>query len=383
MNESMNPERVKLNYRIGNAIQWRLAVLRAALRDRIYNTLGSWGSRAFVQLRWLWPLRKPYQRRQLLLRPPGVGIGDNLMCTPIFREIKRRNPDCHITFLTRYPELFQDNPNIDQLTANATPQKTAKAIRLGYDHMAPRFVADQLLAKGLDVYRQAAKGRLFYGYVHPNPPPRPLMSIMAECVGLEFYDNQVECAVPMVTPEFRTIVSQIARPIIVIQPHASDWTPNKTWPASYWRKLVETLVADYNVVEAGTRAEIGADFQHPRFHSLAGYTSISEFIHLVSEADLFVGPVSGGMHLANAFHVPAIILYGGWESPAGHRYPNVIPLYSPIECAPCWLTTPCPYQTKCLTMISPAQVMATVRQALSNDTGSKPTTERTNESLVG
>ena len=361
----MNPERVKLNYRIGNAIQWRLAVLRFALRDRIYNTLGSWGSRAFVQLRWPWPLKKPYQRHRLLLRPPGVGIGDNLMCTPIFREIKRRNPDCHITFLTRYPELFQDNPNIDQLVAHATPQETAKAIRLGYDHMAPRFTADRLLAKGLDVYQQVAKGRLFFGYAHPHPPPRSLITIMAECVGLESFDNQaVECAHPPVGPEFQTLISKIAPPMIVIQPHASDWTPNKTWPASYWRELVETLVVDYDVVEAGTRAVLGTDFQHPRFHCLAGHTSVGEFVHLVSAAQLFVGPVSGGMHIASAFQVPAIILYGGWESPAGHRYPNVIPFYSPIECAPCWLTTPCPNQTKCLKIIMPAQVVGAVRQAL-------------------
>ena len=188
---------------------------------------------------------------------------------------------------------------------------------------------------------------------------------MAECVGLESFDNhEVECTVPVVSPEFRTQVAQITRPMIVIQPHASDWTPNKTWPATYWRELVETLVVDYDVVETGTRAVIGADFQHARFHSLAGHTSVGEFIHLVSTAQLFVGPVSGGMHLASAFQVPAVILYGGWESPAGHRYPNVIPFYSPIECAPCWLTTPCPYQTKCLTMISPALVMTAVHQAL-------------------
>ena len=360
----------KIFSRIGNAIQWRLTTLRFALRDRIYNTLGSWGSRAFVQLRWPWPLRKPYQRRRLLLRPPGVGIGDNLMCTPIFREIKRRNPGCHITFLTRYPELFKYNPHLDRLVASATSQETAEVIRLGYDHLAPRFTADRLLAKGLETYRQAAKGRLFFGYAHPSPPPRPLITIMAECVGLESFDNhEVECTVPVVTPEFRTRVAQITRPMIVIQPHASDWTPNKTWPATYWRELVQALVADYDVVEAGTRAVIGPDFQHARFHSLAGSTSVSEFVHLVSVAQLFVGPVSGGMHLASAFHVPALILYGGWESPAGHRYPNVVPFYSPIECAPCWLTTPCPYQIKCLTMIHPPQVMAAVRQALA--TGSQ------------
>jgi len=361
----------KIFPRIGSAIQWRVTTLRFALRDRIYNILGSLGGRAFVYLRWPWPIRKPYQHRRLLLRPPGVGIGDNLMCTPVFREIKRRNPGCHITFLTRYSELFENNPHIDLVVKDFSPQEVAQAIRLGYDHLAPRFVADRLLARGVDFYRQVAKGRLYFGYVHPRPPPRSLITIMAECVGLEALDNQeVECASPLVTSEFRTLISQIARPMIVIQPHASDWTPNKTWLATYWRELVETLVADYNIVEAGTRAVIGADFHHPRFHCLVGRTSVSELLYLVSQAALYVGPDSGGMHVAEAFQVPTVIVFGGYSSPDSFRYSRMTPFYSTVPCAPCWLTTPCPYQTKCLKLISPAQVVGAVRQALSTSSNS-------------
>lgn len=346
------------------ATDWRLAYLRRLVRDRIYHALGSLGSHAFVSLRWPWPLKKPYQRKRLLLRPPGAGIGDNLMCTPIFREIKRRNPHCHISFVTRHPELFRDNPLLDQVIRHSNSKQDDRALRLGYDHMAPRFTADRLLAEGIAAYRRAANGRLYFGYSHPTPPPRPLIRIMAECVGMEFFDNQLDCAAPVVSEAFRNRVAAIPSPYIVIQPHASDWTPNKEWPADYCRELINALVADYDVVEAGTRAVIGPEFQHPRFHCLAGGTSVSEFVYLVSRAHLFVGPDSGGMHIANAFQVPSVVVFGGYSSPESFAYPRVCAFYTPVDCAPCWLATPCPYDTKCLKMITPQQVLEAVHQTL-------------------
>jgi ADP-heptose:LPS heptosyltransferase len=64
------------------------------------------------------------------------------------------------------------------------------------------------------------------------------------------------------------------------------------------------------------------------------------------------------MHLAAAYQIPALIIFGGYESPTGLPYPNVTPFYTPEPCAPCWLPANCPYELKCQRKILPAAVFA-------------------------
>jgi len=320
-------DRDKLISRFVEGVAWR--------RERILLPFRRWltfrGSSGAVRWRWPWPWKKPWQRSWLRLASHGGGIGDELMCTPIFREIKRLNPRCHLTFLSRYPEMFASNPHLDEVE-RFSPEATADGLYLQYNVVLP--------------------------------PPRPLITLMAECVGLTLSSNQLEP--PRVEPsaDLQARVARIVRPRVVIQPQASQWTPNKQWPASSWKRLVEMLVEHVEVVEAGTHPYFAGQEFGPRFHSLAGTTTMAEFGWVVSQATVFVGPPSGGMHFANAFQIPSVIILGGYEAPDGYDYPWVQRFFTPVDCAPCWLTTPCPYQLECLHAIQPEKVFEAVLKAV-------------------
>ena len=43
------------------------------------------------------------------------GIGKNIAATVIVKLIKEQRPNCHLTVLASYPEIFQFNPHIDEL----------------------------------------------------------------------------------------------------------------------------------------------------------------------------------------------------------------------------------------------------------------------------
>ena len=101
---------------------------------RMNGVIARLGSKAFVTLRWPWPMRKPFQRPSLVLRPPGGGIGDELMCLPIIEEIKRRNPSCRITFMTRHPEFFEKHPAIDEARQGGPD---SPGLRMIYHHFVP------------------------------------------------------------------------------------------------------------------------------------------------------------------------------------------------------------------------------------------------------
>ena len=84
----------------------------------------------------------------------------------------------------------------------------------------------------------------------------------------------------------------------------------------------------------------------------------------MSQASVFAGPTSGGMHLANAFERPSVIIIGGYEGPKGYDYPMTT-FYTAVPCAPCWLGKECPHELRCHMAIEPAQVAAAVREKLS------------------
>lgn len=316
-------QREKLISRLGEALAWR--------RERTLLPFRRWlafrGTNGAVRWRWPWPLKKPWQRARLRLASHGGGIGDELMCTPIFREVRRLNPACHITFLSRHPEIFQRNPHLDAVE-HFSVSKAASAVYLQYNLVLP--------------------------------PPRPLVTLMAECVGLTLSVSRLEPPILESSPELRELFRGIAKPCIVIQPQASQWTPNKQWPLASWKSLIEMMVEHYDVVEVGTQPLFAGDQFGTHFHTIAGKTSLQDFGWAVSQATAFVGPPSGGMHFANAFEVPSVIIFGGYEAPDGYEYPWVHRFFSPVDCAPCWLTTPCPFELKCLHAIRPEAVFRAV-----------------------
>ena len=290
------------------------------------------GARSYMRWRWPWFISKPFEHPTIRLDSLGGGVGDELMCTPIFREIHRRNPACRITFLSRYPEMFCANPNL----AAVEPYST-----------------------------DAARKAYQLSYLPVLPPPKPLIRLMGECIGIELDSHQLDPPDISPTVAVRERMAAVPRPCVIVQPRASQWTPNKEWPKESWVALIQKLLERFDVIELGTQPYFPEHDFGKRFHSFAGTTTLPDFIWLVAQGDVFVGPVSGGMHIANAFRVPAVIIFGGYESPAGHFYPLNEALYSPVPCAPCWLTTPCPYDLKCLRMIAPEKVFRKICEVVS------------------
>ena len=60
----------------------------------------------FRRLRWLFGICAPYRRAELHLAREGE-VGDVLLCTPMLRAIKARNPHCRIYFYSKFGELLQ------------------------------------------------------------------------------------------------------------------------------------------------------------------------------------------------------------------------------------------------------------------------------------
>lgn len=300
---------------------------RIAQRMRDDGILGALAAARRTVGRGVFRMRgsRPWKRATLDLARSG-GLGDVLMCTPIIREIKRRNPDCYIRFFTDYGSLVDGLPQFDEVLPFS-------ARRWNTFHLE---------------------------YRAPVPVGVHLAQAMADDIGLRIDDCRPECFIhPQALAEARSLlhaalIDGTGRPLVVVQRKASGWTGNKEWPENYWRELSLRLRERVMLVEIGQHDGLPSPIAGHM--DLRGKTTVEQMAAIVSEADLLIGPDSGPVHIAAATSTPAIVIYGGYIHPSHTRYDGNVPFYTPVPCAPCWLQEPCSYSMRCMTPIRPETV---------------------------
>jgi len=93
------------------------------------------------------------------------------------------------------------------------------------------------------------------------------------------------------------------KPYAVIHPVASH--PSKTWPAE--RFLAVAALLDIEPVFIGGQDDDLTPFQ--KYRTLAG-APLAEIKALLANATLFIGNDSGPAHMAAAFGLPVVVLFG-------------------------------------------------------------------------
>lgn len=264
----------------------------------------------------------PWRRAVIDVARSG-GIGDVLMCTPALRELKRRRPTCRLRFYTDFPTLVRGLPYIDEVMPSEA---------------APRYAA-------------------FLEYESAIPPRVHLAQILGDSLGVHVRDVQPDCAIDArLVERFREMWRGLPRPHITINRHASKWTPNKEWPETYWTELIARVSREASIIELGDSDRGPTENFGANYLDLRNDTPLDEFVAAIAAADLHIGPISAPVHIAAAAGKRSVVIIGGYEHPSNTAYAGNIGLYTAVECAPCWLRTPCPHDRKCLNAISPAHV---------------------------
>jgi ADP-heptose:LPS heptosyltransferase len=309
--------------KLGRAVWWRLYV--PLVHPRSDSLATRWGALTrFV--RWPLPGLAPYRQRELHIER-NVGLGDVLMCTPAMREVKRLNPDCKVTFYTDWPQLVDGLPFIDHVRA----------------------------------YLDPSPPRIWLHYEKKLPPKRHVARILGDHLGVNVRDVRPACVLdPSLCDAFKAEWAHLPRPWVVIVRRASGFTFNKNWPDEYWETLVDWLLTFATVIELGAGDTDRRARSEANFVDLFGRTTVPELVAATAAADFAVVPDTGVMHIAAAVGTPAVVIYGGYTDPGSLGYPGNVDLYNPVECAPCWIKTPCPYGKKCLHQITPEQVQTAV-----------------------
>jgi hypothetical protein len=268
------------------------------------------------------------------------GIGDDLMCTMVFRELKKRGAR-GLVMASQYPALFQNNTDVHKVLFHPRPRLNS-ALRLGLP----------LVRMGYSAYNAATDG------------DEPLEEhVLIKLCRLVKIGGPIELRPYLfLTPE-EFAAGRIAENQVVMQSSgmgANFAMRNKEWYPERFQEVCSELRLDVSVIQIGSAND-------PKLEGatdLRGKTTLRQSAAILANSLVFIGLEGFLMHLARAVDCRSVIIYGGRIKPSQIGYVANKNLYSQVRCAPCWLRNPCDYDHKCMDMITAQQVIAAAAEQI-------------------
>ena len=253
--------------------------------------------------------------------PPGSraailrlrSLGDCVLTTPALDVLKRARPDLRLAVVVepRFRAIFEGNPDVEEILEPEPRGLRAWGPRLSVNfHGGSRSA--WLTARSGARYR-AGFGHYRFQFLYNVRIPRA-----QEILGVErpvhtaehlasamFYLGAPRMEIPRAKLAADGMQRGEGRPAAVIHPFAS--APDKTWTTEGFLEVAEYLrgCGLDPVVVGGAADDFG------RFGGLRKVSgSLEEVKRLLAGASLFVGNDSGPAHMAAAFGLPVVVIFG-------------------------------------------------------------------------
>ena len=162
-------------------------------------------------------------------------------------------------------------------------------------------------------------------------------------------------------------IAKSKKKILGINPGAS-YGSAKRWHPQEFAKVARELSGEYDVIIFGGASEtdIAGDIEQAligsgvtNYQNLAGRTTITELIDRISSLDLFITGDSGPMHVAAAFQVPTVAIFGPTKDKETSQWMNEKStiVKKNLDCQPCMQRT-CPLKHhNCMKLIKADEVL--------------------------
>jgi lipopolysaccharide heptosyltransferase II len=344
-------------------------------------------------------------------------IGDVVFTTPAIRGLRERFPDAHLTYVAEpaAAPVVTGNPHLNDVIVTAGRSGAAgfvddlsliRRVRAGHYDMAIDFHGGP--RSSFITWLSGAPRRIGYdirgrSWMYTTRVPRP-KQIRPRHAVLNQWDLLGAIGVPPPDPGRipveMTVDPQAAAAVThrlaaagfghdhrVIVLHVSAGNPFRRWPLDRFATLVVALAtaeacrrvivtsgpserdaASTVIAQARARLGAGAADRVPE----SGEFTLAEFRALVDRAALYIGGDSGPLHVASTSRVPIVGLYGPtlpvrsapWRDPAAISAAVDV---GELPCRPCDQRRCTPGDFRCLTWVTPEQVVAQAEQILNHN----------------
>ena len=336
--------------------------------------------------------------KRVLVRGPNW-IGDAVMCEPAIAALRRLFPHAELTLLVKpaVAELFTGHPAVSQILVYEDRGQHAGLAgkwRLANELRRCRFDLAILFQNAFEAALLAFFAGIprRYGYATDgrrlllsDPVPRPGRGAISHQV--EYYLGMLrplgceEQAVPprlvLAREEEAAMAKRLAESgvkstdlLIGLNP-GSTYGGAKRWLPERFAETADRLAGQFNatVLIVGARGEEAlaqaiAEQIRARTVVLSGKTSVRELMAAVKRCAVFVTNDTGPMHVAAAFGVPVVAVFGptDWRTTAPFGTDHAL-VRQPVDCSPCLLRE-CPIDHRCMTRVTVDDVFAAAKRQL-------------------
>lgn len=354
-------------------------------------------------------------QRILIVQPSWVG--DAVMATPTLRAIRQQYPDAQISYLMRryVKPIYAGMPWADKLITYRTGRTKAKAGKGQFFELAgrlrmrkfdlaillPNSFKSALICKMAGIpriigYDRDGRGFLLTdkllpvkdrGKFVPSPILKYYMGI-ASYLGSKSRDITLEL---FVTDAEKREADQIltragvdaslhrpaasgSAPLILLNPGA-QYGAAKCWLPEYFAELADRFIDEWGatvLISSAPRERkiVDAVFRHMRHAAVdlqrVGLT-LGALKEITRRCDLMVTNDTGPRHIAAAFGVPVVTIFGPthpeWTEIYFEKERKVSIL---VFCGPCQKKV-CPLDHRCMTRLTPEMIFSSAKSLLTAD----------------
>ena len=273
-------------------------------------------------------------------------LGDAIMATPAIENLIKTYPEAKITLLGSFvsTQAFEDYPNIEKVIVDNTKKdgnryknliNLAKSlgkfdIALSFRRsFSSKFMMFFIKAKKKFNYRRLTKKEIHLA-IRYNDFVNKVLNLNNEAGDLKLYFKPFK----------------YSKPTLGINPGATYGSAKRWYPEEF-SKVAISLAFKYDIVIFGgpTETDIAKDIEDElikrgirNYQNLAGKTTIPELIEKIAGLDLFITNDSGPMHVAAAYKVKTIAIFGPTKFTETNQWrndKNGLIVTKNLDCSPC------------------------------------------------
>ena len=294
-------------------------------------------------------------------------LGDCVMATPAIENIVNFDNDVEITFIGSFVaiEAMKNHPKVFKTVVLDKKYGVLYKIARELGEFDAFFSFRSSLRAKFLKFLISAKNKYQFDknkYQHRHQ--------------VEKYNDFINDSLNINFPAGKLLLSTInfqssTQKTVGINPGASYGSAKRWYPEEF-AKVASELSDQYDIVIFGgpDEQDIALDIEKllikkdvKNYKNLAGKTTIPELINHISNLDLFITGDSGPMHVAAAFEVPTVAIFGPTKDNETSQWMNEKSLIvkKNLDCQPCMKRT-CPLgHHDCMNLIKAVDVLDSVK----------------------
>jgi len=309
---------------------------------------------------------------KILIEVP-TWLGDCVMATPAIENIIKTYPNVKLTIFGSFVStaLFEEHPNVEKIILDES-KKASSRLKWIYSTAKELGKFDTTLTfrktffSKLFIWFTKAKTKGYYKRYTKKSIHQAIR--YNDFVNKTFHLNTEAKDLKIYFDPFMYEKSTLG-----INPGASYGSAKRWYPEKF-AKVAKKMSSTYNIVIFGGPAEvdIAKDIEDELkkaqvdVTNLAGKTTIKELCQKIGGLDLFVTGDSGPMHVASAFKVPTVAIFGPTkvEETSQWMNPKGVIVKREMKCSPCMKRTCHLGHHECMKLLESSDVLNAIQDII-------------------